>query len=386
MKPRLAHVITGLGAGGAEFMLLRLCAALADDYEQEVVSLSSDGALAPRLRACGVPVVEIGLGAVHDLPRGMLALRRALRAFRPQLVQTWLCHADLLGGLLARYSLRVPVIWGVHQADIDSASTPATTLAVLRACAWLAPRVPTRVVSCSEAGRRARIAAGFPAALFEVITNGVDLELFRPDAEAGARLRARLGVARDTRLVGMPARWHADKDHALLCAAAAQVLTVCPEVCFVLCGEGVDAHNAALMALVTASGHASAFRLLGFQSDMPALLAGLDVGVLSSRTEAFPNVIVETMACAVPFVATDVGDAAAIIGDSGRLVPARDATALAAALIGVLQAPASERQALGTRARQRALAHFSLTATAAAYDRLYRAVLAQAGTRPCAAS
>ncbi|MCC6707376.1 MAG: glycosyltransferase [Gammaproteobacteria bacterium] len=385
MSVRLAHVITGLGAGGAEFMLLRLCARLVRNYQLEVISLTSDGPLAAHLRVLGIPVVELGVRGVHDLPRGMRALREALQAFRPDLIQTWLCHADLLGGLVARYGLRVPVIWGVHQAEIDPRSTPLSTRAVLRMCAWLSARVPTRVVSCSEAGKRARIAAGFPAGLFEVITNGVDLDLFQPRPTAGAHLRGMLGVAPDTRLVGLPARWHADKDHALLCAAARQVLEACPATCFVLCGEGVDVGNRELLHMLEATGHKAAFRLLGFQHDMPSLLAGLDVGVLSSRTEAFPNVIVETMACAVPFVATDVGDAAAIIGDCGRVARPGDAADLARALLELLAMPDAARVALGARARERALAHFSLAATVEAYDALYRSVLSR-GQPLCAAS
>jgi glycosyltransferase involved in cell wall biosynthesis len=384
---RIAHVITGLGAGGAEFMLARLCMALPRDaYQVQVFSLTRGGPLAAQLRAAGIPVFELGLMGLADLPRGICALRRALREFAPDLMQTWLCHADLIGGLLARLSLRVPVIWGVHQADYDATTTPRTTRAVLRVCAWLANSVPTRVVSCSAAGRRARIAAGFPAASFEVITNGVDLTQFRPDAEAGARLRSELGVAPTTLLIGMPARWHADKDHAVLCAAAAQVLEACPATCFVLVGSGVDEHNSELARLLAATGRAECFRLLGYREDMGRLLAGLDMGVLSSRTEAFPNVIVETMACAVPFVATDVGDVAAIIADAGTVVPARDPSALARALIDLLQLSSTQRATLGQRARARAVAEFSLTTTVARYETLYHMVLGtQRGAR-CAAS
>ena len=375
MSIRLAQIITGLGGGGAEFMLARLCAALPRErYQVQVFSLTRGGPVADRLRALGIRVFELDLTGVGDVPRGVLALRRALREFAPDLVQTWLCHADLLGGLLARLSLRVPVIWGVHQAEYDASTTPLTTRMVLRACAWLAASVPAGVVSCSAAGRRARIAAGYPAELFEVITNGVDLRQFQPDGTAGARLRAELGVSSSTLLVGMPARWHIDKDHAVLCAAAVRVLEVCPDTCFVLCGEGITADNHELAQLLTASGHAAAFHLLGFRADMPAVLAALDVGVLSSRTEAFPNVIVETMACAVPFVATDVGDVAAIIGDAGSVVPPRDPAALAAAIVELLQAPAAQRAAYAQRARQRAVADFSLITTVVRYDAMYRAV------------
>ncbi len=385
MRVRIAHVITGLGGGGAEFMLARLCAALPRAcYELQVFSLTGGGPVADQLRALHVPVFELGLRGTRDLPRGVLALRRALRGFAPDLVQTWLCHADLIGGLIARYALGVPVLWGVHQAEIDPRTTPFTMRVVLRACAVLASHVPSRVICCAEAGRRARLASGFPAALLEVIPNGVDIEQFHPDSEARAHLRAELGVVADTLLIGMPARWHSDKDHGLLCTAARQVLASCPRAHFVLCGEGMHADNAALAALIAATGRPEAFHLLGFRTDMAALLAALDVGVLSSRTEAWPNVIAETMACGVPFVATAVGDIATIIGeqgDAGRVVAARDAPALAAALIEILQATPEQRAALGAQARARIVAHFSLATSAARYAAVYRAALGDAVAR-----
>lgn len=385
LSVRLAHVITGLGGGGAEFMLARLCAALLPaGYDQQVFSLTAGGPVAEQLRRLNVPVFELGLRGARDLARGVLALRQALRGFAPDLVQTWLCHADLIGGLIARYSLGRPVVWGVHQADVDLRATPRTTRMVLRACALLASRVPSRVICCAEAGRHARLASGFPASLLDVIPNGVDIQQFHPDTAARARLRAELGVAADTLLVGMPARWHSDKDHGLLCAAAKRVLSSCPRAHFVLCGEGMHANNAALRALIVTTGHAAAFHLLGFRTDMAALLAALDVGVLSSRTEAFPNVIAETMACAVPFVAPAVGDVATIIGaqgEGGRVVAAHDAPALAAALIEVLQASSAQRTAWGAQARARVVARFSLTMTAASYAAVYRTVLGELAPR-----
>lgn len=148
----------------------------------------------------------------------------------------------------------------------------------------------------------------------------------------------------------------------------------------------MHAGNTALAAMIAATGQAQAFHLLGFRSDMAALLAALDVGVLSSRTEAFPNVIVETMACAVPFVAPAVGDVATMIGEqgeAGRVVAAGNAQALAAALLEVLQASAEQRQKMGEKARARVVAHFSLATTVARYAAAYRTVLDATSVAGC---
>ena len=114
-------------------------------------------------------------------------------------------------------------------------------------------------------------------------------------------------------------------------------------------------------------------RLLGPRTDIPAIAAALDVGVLSSAYgEGFPNVVGEAMACGVPCVVTDTGDSAAVVGDSGVVVPPRDPRALAGGVLRLLGLPAAERAALGAVARRRIEEQYSLGAVAARYQTLYR--------------
>ena len=375
---RLLHVVTGLGGGGAETMLARLSAALPrSEFEQQVLSLTEDGPIGARLRAADVPVATLGLRRATDLPRGLAGLAGALRRFRPDVIQTWLVHADLLTGLVARALGAAPVVWGVHQAGYDPATTPRATRLALAIAARLSGVLPARVVSCAAAGRAARLASGFPSDLMEVIPNGVDLDEFRPDAEARARLRGEFGLAPDAPVIGMPARWHVDKDHAVLTAAAREVLARVPGARFVLCGADINAGNAELAALLAATCRPEAFSLLGFRADMARVLPAFDIGVLASRTEAFPNVVTETMAAGVPFVATAVGDVPEIIGATGRVVPPRDPAALAAALLELLALPEDARRALGAAARARVAEHFALASSVARYAALYRELAAR---------
>jgi glycosyltransferase involved in cell wall biosynthesis len=108
---------------------------------------------------------------------------------------------------------------------------------------------------------------------------------------------------------------------------------------------------------------------------MPRLLSACDVGCLSSVSEAFPLSLVEMMACGLPCAATDAGDSARIIADTGQVVPPANPTALAGALTALLQLAPDARQALGGRARQRAEQHYSIEHMARAYADLYAAVL-----------
>lgn len=357
-------------------MLERLITGLpAAEFEHTVISLTGDGPVGVRLRAAGCDTRQLGFNKGAGALLACLRLVRSLRASAPDLVQTWLCHADLMGGLAARYAVHTPVVWGVHQAEADRAMTPWSTRWVTALCARLAGRVPVRVVSVSKAGAELLVAAGYPRAKVVVIPNGIDTARFHPDAGARAAVRAELASGQPEILIGLVARWHPDKDHATFAAAAGRVRAACPGIRFVLVGNDMTASNTALVDLLARHGLADACHLLGHRDDLPRLFAGFDLAVLSSRTEAFPNVILEAMASALPTVATDVGDVAYMLDGAGRVVPPGDPAALAEAILAVCTSDPDHRAACGALARQRVIEHFGLAASMARYRALYQEIL-----------
>ena len=372
-RARVLHIITDLDVGGAERMLAALIGPLAETgYESTVLSLMHGGALADELRQSRVAVHELGMKPGRPYPWQLLRIARVIRALQPDLVQTWMYHADLLGAVATRAVAKVPLVWGLHNSDLDPRRTKRSTRWVVRACAALSHRLPTRIVSCSDAGIRIHVRQGYAADRFVSIPNGFDTTALRPQPAQRGAVRAELGLAADARLVGQVARFDPQKDHRNFVRAAGLVAGQRPDVHFVLVGKGCDRDNEALADWIASTGFPARFHLLGLRSDVPRLLAAFDLAVLSSAFgEAFPLVVGEAMCCGVPCVATDVGDAARIIGDTGRVVPPRDATALAGAMQELLGLAAAEREALGTAARARILAEFSLPAIAARYAALY---------------
>src|SRR5688572_8793985 len=118
---RIVHVITDLQTGGAEIALKRLIQAQATipDLRHEVISLRSPGAIGVELQASGVPVEALGMRSLADLPRAILRLTKRFRQTRPDIVHTWMYHADLLGGFAARLAGVRNVIWGVRIAEVS---------------------------------------------------------------------------------------------------------------------------------------------------------------------------------------------------------------------------------------------------------------------------
>jgi glycosyltransferase involved in cell wall biosynthesis len=339
-------------------------------FRHVVVSLTDKGELGDSLRAHGVEVVTLGARSPLDTPRVLLRLRSFIRRQQPCIVQTWMYHADLLGGLAARLAGERRVMWGIRCTDVIE-GTSRMTGAVRRLCAWLSHSVPRVIVCNAEAARQAHVAIGYDRQRMLVINNGFDLELLHAGASQRGQLRDKHGWADSEVVIGCVGRFNPYKDYENFVRAAGMVADQSGNVRFVMVGKGLEASNRGLMRLVDATGHSAQFLLLGERSDVPACLAAMDIFCLSSRSEGFPNVVGEAMAAGLPCAVTDVGDAAVMVGDTGIVVPKEDAPALAGALRRLIAMAPEERRSLGKRAQARANAEFSMRRARERFEALY---------------
>lgn len=384
---RIAHVITGLGLGGAEMMLWKLLSAMdRQAFEPLVVSLIEPGPMGERIGALGVSVETLRMTRGLPSAGALVRLVRILREFRPDLIQTWMYHADLVGALARPWvglgRSRPRLVWNIRQSDLDPRLTRRGTRLVARLDGLLSWLAPERIICCSWRAREVHRALGYRDGRMTVIPNGFDLERFRPDPVARAELRAELGISDASPLIGLVGRFDPQKDLPTFVAAARQVRSACPDCRFLLAGQGMDRDNRALGTWIQDAGLAEAIHLLGPRSDVPRVLAALDLLVSASAYgEGFPNVIGEAMASAVPCVVTDVGDSGLIIGDTGRLVPPRAPAALAQAIGALVGCSAETRRAMGAAARARVRAEYDLPVIVERYQALYLATVAQ-GARP----
>lgn len=377
MSARVVHVITGLGRGGSEGVLVRLLArADRDRFEPHVVSLLDEGVNAAALRKGGVPVHVARPAPSAGLLPSLFELVRLIRGLSPSLLQGWMYHGNLaatLAGWLP--GCRAPVLWNVRNSLHTLASEKRATALAIRCGSWLSGQ-PKAIVYCSRASAAQHEALGYRAASTRLIPNGFDCERFRPDPEARRRMRAELGVPEEAVLVGHAARWHPMKDHLGFVKAAGLAARESGSLVFVAVGTGIDAGNEALAAELRESGLEGRMRLLGEREDMPAVLAALDLFCSSSASEAFPNAVGEAMACGVPCVVTDVGDSRWLAGDTGWVAPPGRPEQLARALLEAASVAREARRGLGERARRRVVDELSLEAMVGRYESLWDEALA----------
>jgi len=367
----ILHIITGLGDGGAEAVLYRLCKQ-DQTARHKVISLTGAGKYGPLLEASGTSVLCLDMPRGRVTVSGFLRLWRDIRADRPDVVQTWMYHSDLLGGAAARLAGLSNICWGIHHTTLDPAVSPPSTILVAKACARFSRMIPRRILCCAEKSCEIHAELGYDEVRMAVIPNGYDLSVFQPDPAAGEALRTSLGLDAMAPVLGFVARFDPLKDHGTLLAALARLRAQGLRPTCLLVGTGMTADNPTLIEMINASGLGDQVQLLGRRSDIPAVMNALDLHVMSSISEAFPNVLAEAMACGTPCVSTDVGDAAVILGETGCIVPPRDPAALADAIANMLALRGtlgwSERRAA---AHQHVADHFSLERMIERYHRAW---------------
>lgn len=372
---KVVHVIIGLNVGGAELMLFRLSKSFKDDEKQmhSIISLTDIGKLGPMIRDSGVPVTTLEMKGMLDFPRVLFSLYRIFRKLKPDIVQTWMYHADLIGGIAARLSGIKNVIWGIRSTNINSGVSKATR-GIRRVCAMLSYTIPKLIVCAADASRKAHVQIGYDSKRMMVIPNGFDPEVLVASIDQRAAIRRACGFSPTDLVIGSLGRYNPAKDHENFIAAASLLAADYPDLRFLLVGRDLDPQNKVIMEQVGGTGYSDRFVLLGERQDVACCLKAMDVFCLHSRTEGFPNVLGEAMAMGLPCVTTDVGDAAFLIGDTGVVVEPRNPQALADGLGQLVSAEAAYRLDLGEKAQRRVYQNFTLSSAKSRFKVVYEQI------------
>ena len=372
---RITHVINNLQVGGAELSLLRLIEGMDRSlFEPAVVSLIGEGTVGPRLKSLDVPVFALGAARGSISPLILISLKRQLRHLRPDIIQSWMYHSNL-ATCLVRGSLpgRPPLAWNIRHSLSDLHHEKWLTRQVIRAGARRSNRVEA-IVSNSSVSLRQHEAIGYRSPRNIVIPNGVDPDVFSPVAGAREDLRRTLGLGPDALLVGGVGRFHPMKDHCLLARAVALASECGRALHCVIAGRGYEV-EAATADLRSSSGLGDRLHLLPESSSIASLYSALDLFVVSSRWgEGFPNVLAEAMACGIPCLSTEVGDAPLILDDPSRIVPAGDVEAMAGIIGRLVDLSSEERRSLGSRDRERIGGCYRTSDITERYQRLWNEI------------
>lgn len=341
-------LIRSLGAGGAERQVSVLAQALHNrGYKVTVGVFYSGGILEEKLQQAGVPVYPLDKKGRWDLAGWFLRYLKALRDVNPDAVYSFLTMSNIVA-VIGQFFIRKPVVWGIRASNMNLENYDW----LARLTAWIEKKlsrfVKTIIFNAHFSGQHHR-ALGYCLNNPVIIPNGIDTDMFKPDTSSRATTRNQWGIPQDAVVIGMLARVDPMKDYETYLAAARTLSFRYKNLYFLAAGAGTDIASWPSLPL--------RFLRMGVWKDVPQLLNALDIMVLSSAFgEGFPNVVGEAMACGIPPIVTEVGDAAYIVADQGLVVPPRNPQALVQAIESMVHNPPAKEGI-----RDRILSHFSVS-------------------------
>lgn len=368
----IVHVITGLDVGGAELMLKRLVESYSGNanFRHVIISLTGIGKVGQQLQAIGIEVSALGMRSTLDIPRVIWRLVRLIHSSRPDVVQTWMYHADLMGGVAARLAGSCSVVWNIRSTAIPQ-SALSITFWLVRLCAIFSYFIPDRIICCANSAKIAHIKLRYAVHKMAVIANGYDFSTFDLDLNSRIRARVELGVDDGDIVIGVVGRFDPLKDFHNFVTAASYIAAKRGNVKFLMVGRGNEWSNAILRGWIEKAGLGKSFHLVGQQTDVPYFLSGMDIFCLSSVNEAFPNVVIEAMAIGLPCVVTQAGDAADILGDDGFVVAVKNSVSLADALLRMCHLDPVDRKMLGERCAKKVRGKYGIEKIRRKYEEVY---------------
>ena len=357
---RLLFLIRSLNYGGAERQLVALAKGLwSREQSLAIATFYPGGAFSKDLELVGVPVVSLEKRSRWGIFRFLWRLFRLVRTTQPQILHGYLGTANILTVLLKPFCPETKIVWAVRASNMD-----------LNRYGWLdrllywiesrLSRLADVIIVNSYAGLEYAVDHGFPRGKMVVIHNGIDAQRFLPNQESRRRMRELLGIKEGEQVIGLVGRLDPIKGHETFLKAAAALSGEQQGVRFICVGNGPEMYKRALIVLSEELGLGNKLIWLDATDSPESIYNAFDIATSTSYGEGFPNVIGEAMACGIPCVVTDVGDAKRIVGDTGYVVDPGNPPALVSAWQLALDAGAVEKTSRSQRARERVIEHFSL--------------------------
>lgn len=369
VKPlTIVHIITSLDVGGAERSLANLVLGLDRcKFNNIVISLKDLGFWGPILHKQGIEVIALNMQCTSNSIQGLITLWRVLRKIKPDYVQGWMYHANIVALLIGKLA-RVPKIyWNIRCSLMDLSKYSLLTRVTFKLGKIFA-KWPTGIINNSKNSIQEHIEYGYINNNLIHIPNGFDIEKFKFDNQRHVQFREKYNLPKDCIIIGMIARFDPMKDHQTFIEAAGILAKENKNVYFVCAGKDVNKENVALQVAINKYELQENIILLGPQENLHELYPAFDyLAQTSIFGEGFPNVVAEAMACGVACFVTDVGDSLTVIGDCGHIIEKQDPKQIAATWQKVIQQNNVNRDKI----RARIVDYFSIEKCISAYSEVY---------------
>jgi glycosyltransferase involved in cell wall biosynthesis len=374
---RILHVINGLDDGGAEGVLYRICT-YNKEHEHIVFSMKGLGKYGKLLRYQGIEVRVLNISTFKTLPYAILKFREVLKETKPDLIPTWMYHANIFAGVLTKiFFYKKPVVWNIRCTIMKLVEAGLTTYILIYLGSLLSYFIPDCIVVCGKAVKSDHQEAGYKRSKMKIIENGFDLEYFKPPQKL-QNINNNY-YTRDL-IVGVLGRFHPQKNHDLAIKACSIAISKNINLKLYLAGTGMTTDKSELNKSIRKHRMENFTEFFGALKDVRVFFKEIDVLLLPSKFgEGFPNVLAEAMAYGIPCIATSIGDSEKIIGQSGWVVPNQKPKEIVSAFEEIIEMRKNKSWLkIKNTARKRIEKNFSISKMITSYSKCWKDIFESA--------
>ena len=371
MPTKVLHIITGLRQGGAEKILLDICSSK-PEYNI-VVSLGSKDYYFEKFISRNIRTYCLNISFLNPLSiLNLISLFIIYIKFKPKVVQTWLYHADLIGSLLSILFPYHELIWTVVHADISFKRNKSTTYLIIRILSLLSHLLPKKIIYNAYSARKNHEAINYCKSKSLTIHTGIDIKLFKPIEEIRKKRFKYYNLDPETLVLGSIARFHPIKNQELIFKSMNRAISkINRPIHLLMAGEKIYCNNKELIGMLEKNNIRNHVTMLGPIAKIYEIMNCLDFLILSSYSEACPNVLLEASLCGIPAISTDVGDANYLIGKFGFIVESNNVSQMSNAIIKGSKMTEKEHHKLSLATLERSLSKFTKDKMLSAYNKFY---------------
>jgi len=373
---KILHIIVGLNDGGAEVNLFKIC-----KYDKKnvhiIVSLMDLGKYGKVLIQMGIKVYCLNMHENNYSILKFFNLVKFIFQQKPDLVQTWMYHADLIGSLAASIAGVKNIFWNIRSSNLDHIKTKKRTIWIAKLLSFISYWLPKKIIVCANRARKIHEDLGYCKKKMHFIPNGYDLSFLKPKYSKNINIRKKFKLKKYINLLGTVARFDPQKDHINLLQALFLLKLKYKNFFCVFVGSGMNNNNKILSKEIQRLDLKNFIGFIGPSPYIPEIMTQLDIHVLPSEYgESWPNVVAEAMACETPCVVTNVGDSAKIVGRTGKIVPPKNPKLLSKAIFSLLREIGSKSWHNRSKAsRIRVKKNFGISTMIASYSRVWHQTL-----------
>jgi len=315
---KIIHIITSLESGGAESNLYKIVTN--DDINTHIIiSLSTLGIYGKKFIEKGIIVYSLNLNNYILIFSSIKKIFKIINNFKPDIIHSWMYHSNLITILIFFKFKKVKIIWNIR-GSFEKELTKLKTKLIIYLCSFFSYFIPSKIVYCSKYSMITHEKIFYNKNISLFIPNGFLIpEIFNIKEKKNDFLKY-YNLNKKTFVIGMAARFDPHKDYENLFKVIKMTSSLENKIIFLLAGKDINYNNIHLMKLINNFKISKKIILLDNYDNINDFYSILDLHILVSLSESFPNVIAESMSVGIPNISTAVGEAKNIINDKGWIV------------------------------------------------------------------